>query len=221
LDDPPAVRSLDGLEAAVVGGGIGGATAALLLARAGARVTLLERGAEPRAVGAGILLQPNGLAVLYGLGLEEPLTRHGHVARSARVEDAAGRPILDQPVPDYGAGLDHVVALRRSRLLAVLHDALAAEGRITLQLGVPVASATADGAVEYTLAGEPRRLAADLVVAANGRALTAARGRRLRRPRAAERRPLPARHGAGPAGAGPGRRGVDTARPLRHGPDRG
>jgi 2-polyprenyl-6-methoxyphenol hydroxylase-like FAD-dependent oxidoreductase len=42
------------LHVVVVGAALGGATAALLLARAGARVTLLEKVAEPRAVGAGI-----------------------------------------------------------------------------------------------------------------------------------------------------------------------
>src|SRR5690348_5595903 len=60
-------KSLDGKHVAVVGGAIGGAAVALLLAGAGARVTLLERVDQPRAVGAGILLQPNGLGVLYGL----------------------------------------------------------------------------------------------------------------------------------------------------------
>jgi salicylate hydroxylase len=45
-------------EVIVAGAGIGGAAAALLLARRGMRVTLLERVAEPRSVGAGILLQP-------------------------------------------------------------------------------------------------------------------------------------------------------------------
>jgi 2-polyprenyl-6-methoxyphenol hydroxylase-like FAD-dependent oxidoreductase len=55
---------LQGCNVVIAGGGIGGMTAALLLGSAGASVTLLERVAEPAAVGAGILLQPNGLAVL-------------------------------------------------------------------------------------------------------------------------------------------------------------
>jgi 2-polyprenyl-6-methoxyphenol hydroxylase-like FAD-dependent oxidoreductase len=47
----------------VAGGGIGGMTTGLLLGSAGASVRLLERMAEPGAVDAGILLQPNGLVV--------------------------------------------------------------------------------------------------------------------------------------------------------------
>ena len=65
---------IEGARVVVAGAGVGGATAARLLAALGARVTLLERVREPRAVGAGILLQPNGLAVLYALGLRDRLS---------------------------------------------------------------------------------------------------------------------------------------------------
>jgi len=51
---------LDDLHVVIVGGATGGCSAALLLARAGARVTLVERVAEPRAVGAGIAIAENG-----------------------------------------------------------------------------------------------------------------------------------------------------------------
>ena len=85
----------------VVGAGIGGATTALLCARAGARVTLFEAAAEPHAVGAGILLQPNGLAVLYGLDLDERLPRAGVRVSHLRVADPAGTTILDAPVPRF------------------------------------------------------------------------------------------------------------------------
>ena len=61
--------NLDALHVIVVGGATAGAGAALLLARAGARVTLIERVADPRAVGAGIAIAENGLAVLESIGL--------------------------------------------------------------------------------------------------------------------------------------------------------
>ena len=48
--------SLEKLSVGVVGGGIAGAAAALMLGRLGAQVTLYEQVIEPRAVGAGILL---------------------------------------------------------------------------------------------------------------------------------------------------------------------
>jgi 2-polyprenyl-6-methoxyphenol hydroxylase-like FAD-dependent oxidoreductase len=149
----------------VVGAGIGGMAAAVLLARAGAGVTLLERAARIRAVGAGILLQPNGLAVLRGLGLDEALHRAGRRVDAVTVRGPDGRAITELAVPDFGAGLDHHLAVRRSALHAALLDAVAAEGGITCRPGVEVVSADRHGSVE---AGAGERLAADLVVGADG-----------------------------------------------------
>ena len=56
------------LRVTVVGGGIGGMAAALLLSHVGARVTLCERAAGPSAAGGAIALYPNGLAVLSCTG---------------------------------------------------------------------------------------------------------------------------------------------------------
>ncbi|MBM0278419.1 FAD-dependent oxidoreductase, partial [Micromonospora tarensis] len=47
--------------AVVVGGGIGGLSAALALHRHGWRVTVLERAAELREVGAGLSLMANAV----------------------------------------------------------------------------------------------------------------------------------------------------------------
>jgi salicylate hydroxylase len=57
----------------IAGGGIGGLTAALALARMGCEVELYEQAAELREVGAGIQLAANGTHVLYALGVGEAL----------------------------------------------------------------------------------------------------------------------------------------------------
>jgi salicylate hydroxylase len=59
----------------IAGGGIGGLTAALALAQAGAEVAVHEQAAELREVGAGVQLAANGTRVLYALGLGEELKR--------------------------------------------------------------------------------------------------------------------------------------------------
>lgn len=82
-----------GTEIAVVGGGVAGLSAAAFLARAGRAVALYERAPAPRPVGAGLLLQPPGIAVLAALGVAddvaarsekifrlEGLTRRGRLA---------------------------------------------------------------------------------------------------------------------------------------------
>ncbi|HEV2675047.1 MAG TPA: 3-hydroxybenzoate 6-monooxygenase [Aliidongia sp.] len=62
----------------VVGGGIGGLAAALVLARLGVAVELLEQAATIGEIGAGIQLGPNAFAALDGLGV-------GAAARSRAV----------------------------------------------------------------------------------------------------------------------------------------
>ncbi len=83
------------LSIGIVGCGVGGMACAILLAEQGHRVTVLERFAQPRPIGAGLLLQPTGLAILDRLGL-------GHAARTAgaaiggiRGLNARGRKVID------------------------------------------------------------------------------------------------------------------------------
>ena len=65
------------LHVAIVGYGTAGQTAAILLARDGHRVEVFEQAPEPRPVGAGFLLQPTGLQVLWSMGLLAPVLAHG------------------------------------------------------------------------------------------------------------------------------------------------
>jgi 2-polyprenyl-6-methoxyphenol hydroxylase-like FAD-dependent oxidoreductase len=161
------VTSVD-LDVVVAGAGIGGAATALLLANAGARVTLVERVAEPRAVGAGILLQPNGLAVLYGLGLRDALRREAVEARHIDLADGDGRTLLASAVPDFGGGYDHVLVTRRSDLQSTLLDAIAREGRIACRFGWEVTATAADGGVTVQATDGTETIRADLVVGADG-----------------------------------------------------
>lgn len=68
---------MDGSRAIVVGGGIGGLAAAIALHRRGWQVTVLERAAELREVGAGLTLMANALRGLDALGLGEAVRGRG------------------------------------------------------------------------------------------------------------------------------------------------
>ena len=57
----------------IAGAGIGGLTAALALARAGLRVTVLDQAPRLEDVGAGIQLSPNASRILIELGLRDRL----------------------------------------------------------------------------------------------------------------------------------------------------
>ncbi|MFD0888106.1 FAD-dependent oxidoreductase, partial [Streptosporangium algeriense] len=56
------------MRVAVVGGGLGGLTTALLLSRAGVEVTVYEQSGELREVGAGIIVAPNMVRPLARAG---------------------------------------------------------------------------------------------------------------------------------------------------------
>jgi salicylate hydroxylase len=59
----------------IVGGGIGGLSAALALIRKGYDVRVYEQAAELKEIGAGIQLGPNGTRCLIALGLRDELER--------------------------------------------------------------------------------------------------------------------------------------------------
>jgi 2-polyprenyl-6-methoxyphenol hydroxylase-like FAD-dependent oxidoreductase len=153
---------LTGLNVIVCGGATGGCAASLLLARAGANVTLLERVAEPRAIGAGIAIAENGLAVFESLGLIDALAV-GRPVTEVRIVDAAGRTLLaprGQP--------PRAVMVRRSTLQGILLDAVAAEPRIERRFGTEVLRATPAGDVTARTETGEFTVRADLVVGADG-----------------------------------------------------
>ena len=58
----------------IAGGGIGGLSAALALARHGIPSQLIEQAAEFKEIGAGIQLGPNVFRMFERLGLIEPIS---------------------------------------------------------------------------------------------------------------------------------------------------
>jgi 2-polyprenyl-6-methoxyphenol hydroxylase-like FAD-dependent oxidoreductase len=124
------------IDIGIIGCGTAGSAAALFLSRAGHRVTIYERVAEPGPVGAGVMLQPTGKAVLRLLGLEDavvarctPITRL--VCRTAR-----GRTIFDLHYADIpGNHVGH--GLHRGVLFEHLFRAVQAAD-VTLRLGVAI-----------------------------------------------------------------------------------
>lgn len=94
-----------------------------MLADSGHAVTIFERFAEPRPIGAGLLLQPTGLAVLRALGLADEA-----MARGARVDGLEGRTHRGRSVLELAyADLHpkaHGVGILRSVLFELLHQRL-------------------------------------------------------------------------------------------------
>jgi len=154
---------LEDLNVVVAGGATGGCAAALFLARAGACVTLLERVAQPRAIGAGIGLAENGMAVLEALGLAPAIEARARQVGSPRVVDGRGRTLLTP-----GEQAPRVWMVRRSDLQSALLDAVAAEPGVATRFGADVTAAHPEGRVTVRSATGIAELAADLVIGADG-----------------------------------------------------
>jgi 3-hydroxybenzoate 6-monooxygenase len=72
----------------IIGGGIGGMSCALSLARIGMPVTLLEQAAEIGEIGAGLQLGPNAFAALDALGVGEAVRRGSVLTEKMVMMDA-------------------------------------------------------------------------------------------------------------------------------------
>jgi salicylate hydroxylase len=70
---------------AVVGGGIGGLTAALALIQRGIEVDVYEQAPELKELGAGVQISSNGTRVLSALGLGEGIERRGVVVAGKEI----------------------------------------------------------------------------------------------------------------------------------------
>ncbi len=111
-------RSLD---IAVVGYGTAGQAVARLLQRQGHRLALFERAPQPRPVGAGLLLQPTGLAVLAELDLLGAARRCGEPIAQLLGETTAGRTVIDMRYADLAAACAGL-GIQRGALFELLRE---------------------------------------------------------------------------------------------------
>ncbi len=142
----------------VVGAGPAGSVAALVLARGGARVALVDKASFPRDKACGDLVGPRGVQVLVDLGLA-PVPGAVPVGDMDVLGPTGRRALLPaRPGRTYPG---HALAVPRRRFDAWLRDAALAAG---VEPVVGRATLTDDGVV---LDGG-RRLRADVVVGADG-----------------------------------------------------
>lgn len=154
------------LRVAIIGAGTAGTASAIFLARAGHEVHLYERAQQPAAVGAGILLQPSGMAVLQRLGLLEKILDHG--ARNDRLfgTNHRGRVVLDVHYRTLGKD-KFGLGLHRGALFSILWNA-ALECGVTPHVGSEISGIEQSDAQARIFAGDSHLGDFDCVVIANG-----------------------------------------------------
>ncbi|GAA2524972.1 FAD-dependent monooxygenase [Pilimelia columellifera] len=154
-----------GRHAIVVGGGIGGLSAAVGLRRAGWDVTVVERAAQFREIGAGFGLWPNAQRALAAIGLADKVRTITVPQRSGGIRTSDGRWLSRWRSDDLEEALGGpLLGIHRAQLHRILLDALPAE---SLRSGVTV-SGVADRAVLDQHGGPIDLPPADLIVAADG-----------------------------------------------------
>jgi salicylate hydroxylase len=152
---------------AIIGGGIGGLTAARALCERGIEVAIYESAPELREIGAGVALGPNAMKVLRALGLEDEvraiagrsewvLTRNGKtgrvISRTSRREQAVS----------FGSAS---ATVHRADLLDVLSASVPDD---IVTLGARCLAVEPDGAVAVARFQDGSAVEADVIVGADG-----------------------------------------------------
>ena len=152
----------------VVGGGAAGCAAAILFARDGAAVDLIEIKPDLSALGSGITVQGNALRVLRQLGVWDEVAAAGYAFNTLGLRAPDGTLLVEmQDARTGGPDLPATVGMYRPALARILTDTAAAAGA-KLRYGTTVQSLTPDAdGVDVTFAdGTSSRY--DLVVGADG-----------------------------------------------------
>ncbi|MFF1689486.1 MULTISPECIES: FAD-dependent monooxygenase [unclassified Streptomyces] len=155
-----------GSSAVVVGGGIGGLTAAIGLRLIGWEVTVVERAPALADAGAGISLHANGIRALDVLGVGEAVRAAARPQYTGGTRTPSGSWLarMDGTMLERELGTP-IVGIPRAVLHRLLRAALASED---LLVGAEAASVDRSDASRVRVAVGDRVLEADLVVAADG-----------------------------------------------------
>ena len=157
----------------IAGGGIGGLTAALALARQGVRVTLLERAALAEDIGAGLQVPPNASRILEQLGVLKVLRG---AAAPQRLRILRGRDGAVLATMALGAAAERrwgapMLVAHRADLIRALLEVLAATRGVDLRAGMTLAGCFETGS-EIVIAAQQGgvgvRIAADALIGADG-----------------------------------------------------
>ncbi len=158
------------MKAIIVGGGIGGLTAALCLAQKGVACEVFEQATDFGEIGAGIQLSPNCSRVLHAVGLEEALRAHAFLPEGTQFRDyKSGAVIAENPLGEiaereFGSPYYHI---HRGDLLRVLVEACEAKPEISLATNARIETFNQDtDGVTGTVNGQA--FAGDLLLGADG-----------------------------------------------------
>lgn len=155
----------------IIGGGIGGLTTALAVARNGRAVHVVEKAEDFGEIGAGLQLAPNAMRVLDALGLVPEIAKHAvFPSRLVWMDALTAKPITAIDVGDgfrrhYG---QPYTVMHRSDLLAVLLAACQSEKLVTLEAGREMVAVEDGGDCARARMADGSVLEAEVLIGADG-----------------------------------------------------
>ncbi|MFL6119690.1 FAD-dependent oxidoreductase [Actinophytocola sp.] len=155
-------------ELVVVGGGIGGLSTALSVARRGHRVVVLERG-EFAEFGAGIQLAANGIHALDRLGIDVRASAV-HVDELRFMDGVTGNHVASVPLTgEYERRFRNpYLVVHRGDLYRLLLAACRGSAEIALRANTYVTGYEQDGATASAVLDTGERVSGDALVGADG-----------------------------------------------------
>jgi len=155
------------LEILVIGGGIGGLTAAIALKQRGHRVTVIERDPEWSVYGVGIIQQGNVLRAMKQLGLLDDYLSSAVGFDFVAVHAPDGTLVAKVPSPRLVEGCPANVGIGRRALHNVLGDR-AIEAGAEVRLGITANALDDDGLAVSVEFSDGRTGRFELVIGADG-----------------------------------------------------
>ena len=153
-------------KAIIIGGGIGGVTAAIALKQAGLDVTVYERAEVLREVGSGLPLWTNALRTLHVLGLTGELEKLGVQVSSMRVTTWKGDTLTDTKNDKHLKTLGTItIVVHRAELLALLLKTL---GEDNVQLGMTCIGFSQDASGVTAQFANGQEVRGDVLIGADG-----------------------------------------------------
>jgi 2-polyprenyl-6-methoxyphenol hydroxylase-like FAD-dependent oxidoreductase len=152
----------------IVGGGIAGMSAAILLARSGARVDLIDLDAQWKVTGAGITITGPTLRAMQTLGILDEVRALGYTGNGIRVCATDGSVIAELATPaPKGTDIEGSGGIMRPVLHRILSQHVLARGT-NVTLGVTVESLQQEQNLIRVQLSNGVHASYDLVIGADG-----------------------------------------------------